>query len=327
MTPEVGIGFWCVQRCHSRPVPLAAMYADTRAEMTRADQLGFDTVWVGEHHFSYDGYLPSPLCGLAYGAAHLRSARPAAGVLVLPMHSPGRIAAGVAALRGTGCRPPRLAFGLGYRDDELRTIGIDPADRVRTFVRHLDELLGGEHDAELGDAQLWLGGSADAMVARAARRGLSIVVPGNNGARGVARAAAVHAEHLRPRAGVDARIGVIKEVWIEDDPRRLAEARERLRSMWRHYSTYWVDGSPDDPDRAARREQVVGGITGKAVLGSAEQVLDELAALVEAGAGTVACRVRFDSTESGRVLDVMERLAAHVLPELRQVSSAAGVPA
>lgn len=312
--PEVGIGFWCVQRCYSRPLPLTAMYRDTRAEMARADELGFDTVWVGEHHFSYDGYLPSPVAGLAYAAGRLRGARPAAGVLVLPIHTPGRIASGIAALRGTGCRPPRLAFGLGYRDDELRTIGVDPKERVRTFVRHLDELLGGEHDADLGAAQLWLGGSADNMVARAARRGLPIVVPGNNGARGVARAVSVYSEHFASRPGVEPGIGVIKEVWIEDDPARRAEARERLKSMWRHYSTYWVDGAED---RDERREQVVAGIAGKAVMGTAEQVLDELAGLVEAGARTVACRIRWDSTDSARVVENIERLATEVLPHLR----------
>jgi alkanesulfonate monooxygenase SsuD/methylene tetrahydromethanopterin reductase-like flavin-dependent oxidoreductase (luciferase family) len=294
------------------------MYRDTRAEMTRAEQLGFDTVWVGEHHFSYDGYLPSPISGLAFGAGHLRSARPAAGVLVLPMHTPGRIASGIAALRGTGCPAPRLAFGLGYRDDELRSVGVDPKDRVRTYVRHLDELLGGEHDEELGDAQLWLGGSAEKMVARAARRGLPILVPGNNGARGVARAVDVYAEHLTPRSGVRPQIGVTKEVWIEDDPRRLEEVRQRLMSMWRHYSTYWIEG---DDNRDTRREQVVAGISAKAVMGSAECVLDELARLVEAGASTVACRVRFDSTDSARVTENMHRLAEDVLPKLRKVAA------
>jgi alkanesulfonate monooxygenase SsuD/methylene tetrahydromethanopterin reductase-like flavin-dependent oxidoreductase (luciferase family) len=315
---EVGVGIWCVQRCYSRSLPLAAMYRDTRAEMACAEQLGFDTVWVGEHHFSYDGYLPSPIAGLAFCAGQLRSARPAAGVLVLPIHTPGRIASGIAALRRTGCPTPRLAFGLGYRDDELLSIGIDPKERVRTYVRHLDELLGGEYDAELGDAQLWLGGSADSMVARAARRGLPIIVPGNNGARGVARAAAVYSDHLKPRPGVEPRIGVIKEVWIGDDQRSLDEARERLKSMWRHYSTYWVDG---DDDRDARREEVVGAIANKAIIGSAGQVLDELARLVEAGASTVACRIRFDSTDSARVSENMERFAADVLPYLRSAAA------
>jgi alkanesulfonate monooxygenase SsuD/methylene tetrahydromethanopterin reductase-like flavin-dependent oxidoreductase (luciferase family) len=293
------------------------MYRDTRTEMARAEDLGFDAVWVGEHHFSYDGYLPSPVAGLAFCAGQLKRARPSVGVLVLPIHSPGRIASSIAALRCTGGTAPRLAFGLGYRDDELLSIGVQPTERVRTFVRHLDELLSGEYNEQLGDAQLWLGGSADTMVARAARRGLPIIVPGNNGARGVARAAAVYSEHLSPRQGVRPQIGVIKEVWIEDDQRRLNEARERLKSMWRHYSTYWIE---DEEDRDAKREAVVEGIANKAIMGSASQVLDELARLVEAGAGTVACRIRFDSTDSLRVMDNLERLAADVLPHLRSVS-------
>ena len=70
-----------------------------------------------------------------------------------------------------------------------------------------------------------------------------------------------------------------------------------------------------------RRERVVAGIADKAVMGSAEQVLDELARLVEAGASTVACRIRFDSTDSARVTENMERLAADVLPHLRSAAA------
>ena len=314
---EIGVGFWCIQRNHSRPTPLPAMYRDTRTEMAAAERLGFDTVWVGEHHFAYDGYLPSPLSGLAFGATQLTTARPAAGVLVLPLHSPARVAAGLAALSDAGSTPPRVAFGLGYRDDELTSIGIPPAERLRVFVRHLDELLSGEHDEDLGAAQLWLGGTAEPMLARAARRGLPIVVPGSNSSRGVTRAVNVYREHLRARPGVMPQVGVIKEVWIEDDKRRLDEARERLKSMWRHYSMFWVNG---EGNREDQREALVEGITGKAIMGSSQHVLDELVAYVEAGAETLACRVRYDSTDSGRVLENIERLATEVVPHLRKAS-------
>ena len=62
---EVDAGFWCVQRTLSNPVALAAMYRATRSEVAHAGRVGFDTAWFGEHHFCYDGYLPSPLLGMA----------------------------------------------------------------------------------------------------------------------------------------------------------------------------------------------------------------------------------------------------------------------
>ena len=40
-------------------------YGDLYREMidhaVRAEQLGFDSFWLGEHHFSYDGYCPANL--------------------------------------------------------------------------------------------------------------------------------------------------------------------------------------------------------------------------------------------------------------------------
>jgi alkanesulfonate monooxygenase SsuD/methylene tetrahydromethanopterin reductase-like flavin-dependent oxidoreductase (luciferase family) len=212
--------------------------------------------------------------------------------------------------------PPRVALGLGYRDEELTTIGIRPADRVRTFVRHLDDLLSGEYAAELGAAQIWVGGNVDKMVTRAARRGLPIVIPGSNGPNGVKRVAGTYRDNLVTRSGSEPRIGIIKEIWVENDSRRLAEIKDRLRSMWRHYSTFWVDGG--HPDRDLQREKVVEGISNKAIMGSTYEVVDKLSALVEAGADTLVCRIRFDSSDTALVTENMHRFAADVLPHLRE---------
>jgi alkanesulfonate monooxygenase SsuD/methylene tetrahydromethanopterin reductase-like flavin-dependent oxidoreductase (luciferase family) len=314
---EIGAGFWCVQRSHSRSVSLASVYRDTRAEIALACELGFDTAWFGEHHFSYDGYLPSPLAAWSYVAAAVPQARLGVGVIVLPLHGPERVAAGVAAVRDLGGRAPRLGFGLGYRADEVLTIGIDPKERMRTFLRYVDELLSGQYDEELGETEMWMGGGGEKAIGRAARRGLPIVMPPNAGPRAIARAVDTYAASFVPRHDVDGHIGVIKEVWIEDDPRRLAEARERLKSMWRHYATFWVD---DDDDRVAKRDEPVEGLARKSIMGSSAQVLDELAALVDAGARSLHCRIRFDGSESSRVREVLERVAAEVMPQLRAMA-------
>ena len=38
---------------------LPARYAETLEQIRFVDQLGYDHVWVTEHHFVDDGYLPS----------------------------------------------------------------------------------------------------------------------------------------------------------------------------------------------------------------------------------------------------------------------------
>ena len=49
-----------------RNVPGSALatsevYARTLDQIRAVDELGFDSVWLTEHHFVDDGYLPSPL--------------------------------------------------------------------------------------------------------------------------------------------------------------------------------------------------------------------------------------------------------------------------
>ncbi len=37
------------------------LYAESLEQITWAEGLGFDSVWLSEHHFCEDGYTPSPL--------------------------------------------------------------------------------------------------------------------------------------------------------------------------------------------------------------------------------------------------------------------------
>jgi natural product biosynthesis luciferase-like monooxygenase protein len=78
-----------------------------------AEQLGFDSVWIAEHHFhSFGGFLSSPpLIGAAI-AERTRKIRIGTAVTLLPYHSPLRIAEDYATL---DCLSGgRLEFGIGH---------------------------------------------------------------------------------------------------------------------------------------------------------------------------------------------------------------------
>jgi alkanesulfonate monooxygenase SsuD/methylene tetrahydromethanopterin reductase-like flavin-dependent oxidoreductase (luciferase family) len=57
---------------------------------------GFDDVWLSEHHFIDDGYLPSILPVAAAIAARTRQIRIISGVLLMPFHNPLRLAEEIA---------------------------------------------------------------------------------------------------------------------------------------------------------------------------------------------------------------------------------------
>jgi natural product biosynthesis luciferase-like monooxygenase protein len=102
----------------------AEVYADALAECRLAEALGFDTIWLAEHHFSEYGIMPSLAVFAAALARETHRARLGTSVVVAPFIHPLRIAeewAMVDILSGG-----RLEFGIGrgYQPREFRGLGV-----------------------------------------------------------------------------------------------------------------------------------------------------------------------------------------------------------
>jgi putative FMN-dependent luciferase-like monooxygenase len=113
------------------------------AEQARhAEELGFQTVWVAQHHFHGDeGGLPSPFVFLSYLAAQTSRIRLATGVVTLPLENVIRVAedAVVADLLSGG----RLELGLGSGSTpaSFAAFGVDSSDRTRVYEAGVELLL------------------------------------------------------------------------------------------------------------------------------------------------------------------------------------------
>ena len=81
MTIRCGVGLITCQRAPGETRSNVELYADALAFAEEAERLGFDSVWVSEHHFVDDGYLPSllPMCA----AIAARTARVEIGTALL----------------------------------------------------------------------------------------------------------------------------------------------------------------------------------------------------------------------------------------------------
>jgi alkanesulfonate monooxygenase SsuD/methylene tetrahydromethanopterin reductase-like flavin-dependent oxidoreductase (luciferase family) len=99
--------------------PFDSFYERRLDQITQAEGLGFDSVWLTEHHFCEDGYTPSPLVlGAAIGARTQRM-QIGTNLMLLPLHDPVRIAEDSATL--SLCTSGRfdLGVGIGYRELEF----------------------------------------------------------------------------------------------------------------------------------------------------------------------------------------------------------------
>src|SRR2546422_471508 len=72
--------------------PWADLYAASLALVEDAEGRGIDAVWLTEHHFFEDGYLPQPLTFAAAVAARTRKVRIGTAVLLAPLRSALQIA-------------------------------------------------------------------------------------------------------------------------------------------------------------------------------------------------------------------------------------------
>jgi len=67
--------------------PFPDVYRDELALIQYAEELGYDTIWLTEHHFSDDGYSPSIITLAAAIAARTERVRIGFNLLLLPLHN------------------------------------------------------------------------------------------------------------------------------------------------------------------------------------------------------------------------------------------------
>ena len=88
------------------------VYSHWLEQFDAAESLGFDTLWVTEHHFrNFGGMMPSPSVILAAAAQRTKRMRLGAAVSIIPMHNPLRIAEEFAMVDQLSSG--RLNFGAG----------------------------------------------------------------------------------------------------------------------------------------------------------------------------------------------------------------------
>ncbi|MEM7097711.1 MAG: LLM class flavin-dependent oxidoreductase [Pseudomonadota bacterium] len=180
--------------------PFDAFYTGTLAQIREAEDMGFDSIWLTEHHFCEDGYTPSPLVLAATIGAHTQRLRIGNNLMLLPLHDPVRLAEDAATLSlATGGRFD-LGLGIGYRQLEFDQFGRKLSHRPSMMEEGVEIIRRGwageavnfsgkrfsVGDLKITPApvikpQLLLGGMAEPAIARAARIGDGFLCTGGIG--------------------------------------------------------------------------------------------------------------------------------------------------
>lgn len=115
-------------------VPWDTLYHSTLERIVYAEELGYDGVWLTEHHFVEDGYSPSPMTIAAAVAARTKRVLIGTSVLLLPFYNPIRLAEDAATVDAISGGRLVLGVGQGYRKAEFEAFGIPVSERLGRFI-------------------------------------------------------------------------------------------------------------------------------------------------------------------------------------------------
>lgn len=249
-----------VRNLPARPRPLVDVYDQFMGDAVHAEELGFDHVWVGEHHFSEDSWGPSAFPILAHIAARTERVRLGPLVVCLPFHDPVRVAEDAATVDLLSHGRLDLGVGVGSAPLEYEVFGAPMSQRwLRTFeaLDVIEKCLTGEPVTHEGrffrypeftmtttPAQerlpIWVGGFGPRTIDETARRGHHL---GSGVAEPFAAALAAHGRDPAEHHCCDLR-------WIHVAPTRQKawdEAEEGLHHVLHFYRT-WTNQPGTDAD-------------------------------------------------------------------------------
>ena len=228
-------------------------YKDILAQIDLADTLGYDTVWLTEHHFAEDGYSPSLMTLAGAAAACTRRVRIGTFLLLLPLHNAVRVAEDAATVDVISRGRFDLGIGKGYAPHEFVGYGIARKERASRFEEGIDVIRGmwteapfsftGQHyrlrdirltpmPVQQPHPPLWVGALGPKAVDRAARLGCHYLGVGDTSA---------YDEALRRHGRNPADFNVAQLIWAHIAPSRdqaWDEAQEHVHWMLSVYGKW-----------------------------------------------------------------------------------------
>jgi probable F420-dependent oxidoreductase len=318
------------------PIEGGHFYRDALEEVIRAEALGFDSVWMEEHHGVEDHYWPSPLPVLAGFATRTSGLRLGTDILVFPFYHPVRLAEDIALLDVMS--GGRFIFGtaIGYKPDEFALYGTPLEKRGARFEEGLqlmkalwsdDAVTFRGHYYQLHEARIepkpvskphppvWIGGWGKLTLKRAAILA-DAWIPGPTA--DLARLLDGKQQLLahRAAAGLTAAVTewpLTRDVIIADDDataRELAERhimvsyRDEYAGGWKHP---FIDSRAATDLESLKRDRFI--------IGGPEQCIAQMRRFVEAyGMSHVICRLFFPGMPHQHIMRELELLAREVMP-------------
>ncbi len=316
-----GVGLFSLQCTAMQPRHWTGAYRDMRELASLIEELGYDELWLSEHHFFYDGYCPALLPAAASVLSVTERLRVGTGMLLLPMYDPARLAAVATDLAERSGGRLDLGVGMGYRDVEFDGHGVSRKQRLPRMVSGLEVL---ERAEAAGGPPIWMGAQLVDPVKRAGRRGHPILF---SAALPFERCRTLTqvweegwAESRRSLAEKPA-LGALRNIWLTEDKKEREAARDWVRASYVQYAglgwTLPAVGDHQQQDYAEETDKAIADTVETTITGSADECIRQLQQFDEIGIKHIAFRLILDGEPRRALESQLRRLSDLVLPRLR----------
>ena len=296
MSLRLGLGVFGMQAVPQRPDHHLKLYRDLLDDAEFAESLGFDSIWLSEHHFWFDGYCPADLAAAGAIFGRTKRLRVGTAVMLLPMHSVEKVAADATAVHRLSDGRLVLGVALGYRDAEFDGFGVRRKDRGKLMDSMLPRLA--ESCAAADPAvPLYVGVATAVAAERAGRLGLPLFADSTmNPVELREMLAAYNAAAATAGVSAPSTHALQRDVFVTDERQRdWDRLLPELRYMRRQYGGWSFPRHEGEPvgDYMTRLEGDIEAKLRNLIIGGPEEVAERLREFADLGFDLIVCRSQF----------------------------------
>jgi len=324
------------------PVEDSRFYQEALNQVELAEKLGFDSVWLEEHHGTSRHYHPSPLIYLAGFATRTERILLGTDIAVLPLYHPLRLAEDVAQLDVMSKGRMVLGVAIGYREAEFAAFQTPLKGRGAQFEEMLELIkrLWMEDNLDFESRRyalsnftlepkplqtprppIWLGGWGKLSIQRAAALGDAWIPGPTANLAKLKEAQARYNDHLL-ELGIDPQSRphpLTRDVIIaskDDEAEELAQsyllpAYRDEYSTWSHPLIGTSDATATDILAELRQDRFI--------IGSPSRVVEQINYFNEQfGMDHLVCRLHFPGMPPEKVLTAVRLIGEEVIPAFRE---------
>jgi alkanesulfonate monooxygenase SsuD/methylene tetrahydromethanopterin reductase-like flavin-dependent oxidoreductase (luciferase family) len=304
----------------------------------RAERLGYDSITKGSHYSTYPLQDLQLIPFLSRIAAEAPSLRLVTGVVLLPLHKPLDIAEQIGTLDIMTRGKAVFGCGIGYRDVEFEAFGMTRKERGRRFEENLTAIkrlwteetvtMKGSHfnlieaacsarPVQKPHPPIWIGGSADAAIRRAARMGTCWYIGPKDRLDAVAGRVETYKRALdEADKPFPDEFPFRREVFVAPTREEAYHlAKEPIMNKYKAYNAWDVDRS-ESGELGQPFEDL---IKDRFFIGSPDDVAEQIVRFHKrVGMNHVVISMHWPGLEVARSIEAMELFAEEVIPRVRQ---------